>query len=109
MVRVVGGKFAMRTIAKAEIPAKFDSTRTYYYHTNQIRPDSILAMLVAAGFKVSNAWYCDDADYYCMDTVGPHFTIELESDDPRIMLFGFTNGVGRTSCARQLQCFEPTE
>jgi hypothetical protein len=108
-VRVAGGKFEMRRIAKEEIPVTFDSTRTYFFHTNSVRPDSLLEALVAAGFKVTNAWYCENADYYCMDTIGPHFTIELASDDPRILEHGFTKGVGRTSCAHQLQSYAPAE
>ena len=99
----------MHVVDTSGLPHTFDMTRTYYYRTNSIRPDSLLSALSAAGYHITNAWYCDNLDYYCMDTVGPHFTIELAADDPRILTEGFTRGSGKTSCARKLQCYVPIE
>ena len=107
--RVCGGAFVLSQLQKEEFPKKFDSTRTYYYYTNHVSPDSLLNAMRSSGFAISRAWYCEDVNYYCMDSFGPHFVVELEKDDPRILSYKFTRGEGRLQCSHQLNLYSPTD
>jgi hypothetical protein len=56
--------------------------------------------LLHAGFAVTRAWQA--LNNWCMDPVGPTFTLELDVDQATIQQHGFERGEGRLLCATTL-------
>ena len=97
-----------KTITADQLPAQFDTSRTYHYRTpNLDNPKKMLETLLAAGLDVTRAWQPLD-NPICADPVGPTFTVELKADDPAILNYGFDRGSGRLACATSLIEFTVT-
>ncbi|HEX5043024.1 MAG TPA: hypothetical protein VFV75_08960 [Candidatus Polarisedimenticolaceae bacterium] len=90
-------------IAVTELPGQFDTSRTFRLdRANLEDPEGLLRQLWAVGIRSRRAWQPLDDPSYCMDILGPTFTVELEADDPRIEAYGFSRGEGRLFCAGTL-------
>lgn len=90
-----------RTITPAQLPGRFDTTRTYVYRNPQVAAESLLAEMVKAKLPLSRAWL--PVDNLCMGPIGPRFTVELKRPSARILEFGFVKGEGRLRCAREIK------
>lgn len=90
-------------ITSGDLPAVFDSTRTFHYVYPAVNPESLLTVLWKANVRVSLAWL--PLDNMCMSPIGPQFTVELESEDSAILDFDFAPGNGRLRCATRLKRF----
>jgi hypothetical protein len=90
-----------RTISVEQLPDVFDQTRTWVFRQTQApEVDNLIRQMWRAGIRTRRAWLA--LDNRCFDPIGPRFTVELETDDPRIGDYGFERGVGRLFCATQL-------
>ena len=90
-----------RTIGVEELPDVFDEARTWVFR--QVQPpevEDLIREMWRAGIHTRRAWLA--LDDRCFDPVGPRFTVELETDDPRIGDYGFDRGMGRLFCATHL-------
>ncbi len=76
---------------------RLDPARTYEYRFTTVQPESLLAVLLAAGVPVEEAWL--PLDNQCSDPRGPVFTVALETPDVRILGYDFDPGTGRLACA----------
>ena len=89
------------TISVDQLPAEFDGTRTYHYQIGSVTdPQGMLMALWDSGLEARRAW--QPLDNLCLDPVGPQFTVELVTDDPRILDHGFERADGRLRCATTL-------
>lgn len=88
------------TINASQLP-NLDPTRTYHFRTNQIKPEEMLLSLLQAGIPVQQAWL--PLDNFCLDPIGPRFTVQLSRPDSKIETFGFDQGEGRLACSSQLK------
>ena len=100
---------AIRTfvVTSQDLPAEFDSARTFHYNFVCSNPESLLTTLWSSDLRVWQAWF--PIDDLCMDPVGPRFTVELESGDSAIREFDFSPGDGRLHCATRLKRFIVSE
>jgi hypothetical protein len=88
-------------ISVGQLPAEFDPLRTYHYRAGAVDdPRRMLLALWDLGLESRRAW--QPLDNLCLDPVGPQFTIEFVSDDPRITEQGFDRADGRLRCATKL-------
>jgi hypothetical protein len=94
-------------ISSGDLPAEFDSTRTFHYAFPGVNPESLLTVLWKADVRVSRAWL--PLDNTCMGPIGPLFTVEVESGDSAVLDFGFSSGDGRLRCATRLRGFTISE
>ena len=90
-------------VTSEDLPAEFDSARTFHYSLGCANPESLLTELWKADIRVWRAWL--PLDNQCMGPVGPRFTVELESDDSEILEFNFSSGQGSLHCATRLKRF----
>lgn len=90
-----------------DLPAEFDSTRTYHYAFVCTNPESLITELWNADVGVWQAWL--PMDNMCMDPIGPRFTVELQGEDSAILDFNFSPGDGRLHCATSLKRFVISE
>lgn len=99
-------KFESATISSDQLPEQFDETVTFECLSYSVNAESLLTVLSKSGVRVSRAWF--PLDNRCMGIIGPRFTVELASDNPRILEFGFQQGSGRLRCASQLKQYSLT-
>jgi hypothetical protein len=100
-LRVVLPVIQSETISVEQLPDVFDETRTWVFR--QVHPpevEELIREMWRAGIRTRRAWLA--LDDRCFDPIGPRFTVELETDDPRIGDYGFDRGVGRLFCATHL-------
>jgi hypothetical protein len=90
-------------MSSQELPAEFDSARTYQYAFVCTDPESVLTELWNADVRVWRAWL--PLDNMCMGPIGPRFTVELDGGDSAILDFDFSPGEGRLHCATRLKRF----
>jgi len=99
-----GPQITATTISAAQLPAEFDATRTYHYRVGSVAdPRGMLVALWDAGLESRRAW--QPLDNQCLDPVGPQFTVEFVTDDPRIAAQGFERADGRLHCATTLTAY----
>ena len=92
------------TISVDQLPSEFDATRTYHYRVGAVTdPEGVLKALWDAGLESRRAW--QPLDNLCFDPVGPQFTVEFVTDDPRIADQGFERADGRLRCATTLTAY----
>lgn len=91
-------------ITRDQLPATFDTLTTYHYKDAATNPDSLINLLLTAGFDVKQAWL--PLDNFCMGPVGPRFTVQLSTANPSIQAFHFAGGSGRIACASRLLRYE---
>lgn len=97
--------FRTSVISANQLPT-LDPTRTYHYTFTLVDPDTTLRGLLQAGIPVSRAWM--PLDNFCLDPIGPRFTVELTTRDQRIESLNFQRGEGRLACASQFRQYERT-
>ncbi len=90
-------------VTSHDLPAEFDSTRTYHYTLQCTNPESVLTALWDADVRVWQAWF--PLDNMCVGPIGPQFTVELEEQDSAVLDFKFVPGDGRLHCAARLKRF----
>lgn len=90
-------------LTSQDLPAEFDTARTYQYTLKPTNPESLLTVLWNADVRVWQAWL--PLDNLCMGPIGPRFTVELDAGDPGILDFDFSPGDGRLHCATRLKRF----
>lgn len=100
-----GLSFRTSTISANQLPA-LDPTRTYHYTFTQVNPEPLLRSLLQFGLPISRAWL--PLDNFCLDPIGPRFTVELTTPDQRIESLNFERGEGRLACASQFRQYERT-
>lgn len=88
------------TISANQLP-NLDPTRTYHFRTNELKPEETLMSLLQAGIPVQEAWL--PLDNFCLDPIGPRFTVQLSRQDSKIENFGFDPGEGRLACSSKLK------
>ena len=104
MLERTGPEITATTISADQLPAEFDGTRTYHYRVGSVTdPQGMLVALWNSGLESTRAW--QPLDDTCFDPVGPQFTVEFVSDDPRIAAHGFERGEGRLQCATTLTAY----
>ena len=100
-------QISVTRISVSEVPSTFDNTRTYYYPLSNPNPKSLLLGMFQQGIPVSEAWL--PLDNRCANPIGPHFTVELKSADPRILNFGFVQGADQLFCSTKLDRYTITD
>ena len=95
------------TVTSRDLPAEFDSARTYHYMLQCSNPESLIIELWNSDVHVWQAWL--PLDNMCMGPIGPRFTVELEEGDAAVSDFDFSPGDGRLHCAKQLERFVISE
>ena len=94
-------------VSSQDLPAEFDSTRTYHYTLQCTNPESLITELWKSDVRVWQAWL--PVDNICMGPIGPQFTVELEERNSAILHLNFSLGEGRLHCASQLKRFVISE
>ena len=94
-------------VSSQDLPAEFDSTRTYHYTLQCTNPESLITELWNSDVRTWQAWL--PVDNICMGPIGPQFTVELEGKNSVILHLNFSSGEGRLHCARQLKRFVISE
>jgi hypothetical protein len=90
-------------ISSRDLPLQFDEERTFVYANESVDPESLLTAMKNAGIDIVRAW--QPQNNLCMGIIGPRFTVELASDDARILAYGFMRGTGRLQCSTELILF----
>lgn len=82
-----------------------DLTRTYRHRSASVDADSMVRVLLRAGFRLSEAW--QPLEDLCADPIGPRFTAVLAAADTRIERLGFERGTGIRACTRLVRRYVP--
>src|SRR5262249_54083284 len=93
-------QISIMKISSSELPHPLDTSRTYYFPSNNPNPEALLIAAFKQGIPISQAWL--PLNDLCANPVGPHFTVELITPDSRILSFGFVQGTDMLACSTEL-------